>query len=268
MNMKKALVSLALLALCASAQAQFTFTKVDGKTVSSQKSPDCKWQISSGTIELYFTWEKDRVKTYEVQYENNSTMIYGITESYIYYADFDAKKLDGYDAHGGSSFCYQIKLKGDKKIPCNNYYKARSYGGMYYDVITSFPNKKEADAFVSKVVDNALEMSLDLDYVAPPQLVIEKYEQEAKTPAKLKYAEITLVNDSDKEIRLSYMSSPDANSSRTITIAAKSNRYLKGDIGGQIYWMKLKPSGLYGRDKIAIDKIIASMHETKIILAK
>jgi hypothetical protein len=273
-DMKKALVSLALLALCATAQAQFTFTKVDGKTVSSQKAPDYKWTFVPYPTERYTTWEKDRVKIYDVQYDGDGTEVTEVKEYYIYYVNFDPKNLDGSYLDGRKSFYYSFTLKGNKKMPFHTYWKRTTFGGMQEYVQIPFPSQKEADAFVSKVVDKGLEMALDLDYIAPPQLVIEKYGQSetdkpnpSSAPVNLKYAEITLVNDSNAEIKLAYKSSPTANSSRTINIAAKSSRYLKGDIGGQLYWMKLKPSGLYGIDKLAIN-IVAEMHETKVILAK
>jgi hypothetical protein len=171
----------AVLALGSAAHAQFTFKTFDGKTIGSKVKPDYIIPFidsPKAEREIYLTWEKERVKVVTVKYDIFEA-IDTVTETHLYFNGFDPKRIQtGIDE--GTLFIRQ-----------NEGWTAAAY--KYTDSSSScvaenfaqlnFPKAEHREAFVSKMVDKKLALSLDLDYTPGPPPIIKEYDLQKEKPA-------------------------------------------------------------------------------------
>lgn len=253
------------LALTSTAQAQFSFKTAEGKTLSNKNAPDVLTVERFTKDAYYFVWEKDHVRIYSGKV-NGSGLIECLYENWLYYEDFKSENAS-YREIDGFSY-YAIVFSGKSLMPEYKYFQSSmTMGEMVSAFQIKFPDKKTTDAFVTKLTDKKLDMSLDLDYTPPAKLVIEgKYQfppkDEAPKPTPKRVSEnfyVTLVNDSKEEIHVLYQEKPDSNSVRSIIISAGSYKIEKVIAGSQIFWRNPKRLAL---------TIKRSMEDTKVILAK
>jgi hypothetical protein len=276
--MKTLFTAFALLTLVGNASAQFTFKAVGGRILSSKKPADAKWstKFDDGTEirhETYFTWGKDHVNIQMVEWFEDGVRVASIDELIFYYDNFTDKTLR--IQKDKDSFNYNFSFPAGKLMPWRTHYQTISTGKMRDFQSISFATKAEGDAFLAKMADKQLEMALDLDYVAPPKLVIaEGYEvidsdnKSNDTPApvkpsqpKLTRATVTLVNNSKSEVKLSFQNSPNANSSQDANLKPGEAYDIKIDIGGQVHTRGQKVRQL-------LLTITKEMHKTKQVIAK
>jgi hypothetical protein len=265
MKKRTILTCLAVLALASTSHAQFTFKTAEGKTLSNKNAPDVLTVDRFTKDAYYFVWEKDHVRIYSGKV-NDQGRIECLYEHWLYYENFKSenatyKELDGFSY-------YYVFFQGKSQIPKYTYFENLTTGEMVSVLQIKFPDKKTTDAFITKLIDKKLEMSLDLDYTPPAKLVIEgKYQfppekEEAPKPAPKRVSEdfyVTLVNDSKAEIHVLYQEKPDSNSVRSIIISPGSYKMEKVIAGSQIFWRNPKRLALM---------IKRSMEDTRVILAK
>ncbi len=266
------------LSLATSAHAQFTFKAVGGRIISSKKPADVKWstKFDDGTEirhETYFTWEKNHVNIQMVDWFEDGVRVASIEELIFYYDSFNNKNLR--IKQEKYVFNYSFSFPEGKLLPWRSHYQTITNGKMRDFQSIYFATKAEGDAFLAKMADKQLEMALDLDYIAPPKLVIaEGYEvidsdnKSNDTPApvkpsqpKLTRAAVTLVNNSKWEVKLTFQNSPNANSSQNADLKPGEAYEIKIDIGGQVHTRGQKVRQL-------LLTITKEMHKTKVVIAK
>ena len=292
--MKKTLLALSvILALSGAASAQFAFKTAEGKTIGSKVAPTFRTfyrKTSDGALlpldDVYLTWEKERVKVVQVGLGDDEKTIRGVLEFFFYYDLLNSKEIQWEERSSGVGLtCW---FKGAKRIPYYSYHKDWTHGRMDDRLTLEFPDKKVAEAFLKKVEEKQLDLSLDLDYqprarlafhedyrfpphdAAPaPVIVADEKPAASETPKsapaapsapkKREEVSVKLYNKSNNPIELIVKDYPKGSGGTIFTLNSRNSRRYTIRVGGEV---RVKATGA------VLLSVTEAMHDTEQVIAR